>query len=238
MLGRVRFVTTTSAEWMTSVQLAVLTPTDFVGPAQVFRAAKIRASVALRWFVVTDHVNVVAHSVGDLSPIDCRRVTQFGIFRNDHGTPCDVSQAVQSDLPKVDVVVDHECQSRELRAGRAADQHQIREQLSQVVQAGHAVHDQVLSDLAQQGEADVEVGRFGGVEQHDLHVTIDDGAVVQRGKAFAAVAHVDVAANLLLDGRGRDGQRPQPDERGPPPVHGRHFLSKGRLYFICPSRVV
>lgn len=77
MLGRVRFVTTTSAEWMTSVQLAVLTPTDFVGPAQVFRAAKIRASVALRWFVVTDHVNVVAHSVGDLSPIDCRRVTQF-----------------------------------------------------------------------------------------------------------------------------------------------------------------
>lgn len=122
-----------------------------------------------------------------------------------------------------------------MRAGRSPDQHQVREQLSQVVQAGHAVNDQVLSDLAQQREADVEVGRFSGVEQHDLHITIDDGAVVQRRKAFAAVAHVNVAAHLLLNGRGHDGQRPQPDEYDPPPLHGRHFLSKGRLYFICPS---
>jgi len=123
-----------------------------------------------------------------------------------------------------------------MRAVRATDQHQVREQLSQVVQAGHAVHDQVLSDLAQQREADVEVRRFGGIEQHDLHGTLDDGAVVQRGQAVAAVAHVDAAAHLFLDGRGRDGQRPQPDERDPPPVHGRHFLSKGRLYFICQSK--
>jgi hypothetical protein len=92
---------------MATVQLAVLAPADFVGPAQVFRAANIRASVALRWFVVADYVDIVAHSVGDLAPIDCRRVTQFGIFRNDHRTPCDVGQAVQSDLPKVDIVVDH-----------------------------------------------------------------------------------------------------------------------------------
>lgn len=87
---------------------------------------------------------------------------------------------------------------------RSTDQHQVREQLSQVVQAGHAVNDQVLSDLAQQREADVEVGRFGGVKQHDLYITIDDSAVVQRRKAFATVAHVDAAAHLLLDGRGRD----------------------------------
>lgn len=77
MPGRVRFVTTASAEWMAPIQLAVLASTDFVGPAQVFRAANIRASVALRRFVVADYVNIVAHSVGDLAPIDCRRVTQF-----------------------------------------------------------------------------------------------------------------------------------------------------------------
>jgi len=125
-----------------------------------------------------------------------------------------------------------------MRTVRSTDQHQVREQLSQVVQAGHAVNDKVLSDLAQQREAYVEVGRFGGVKQHDLHITIDDGAVVQRRKAFATVAHVDAAAHLLLDGRGRDGQRPQPDEYEPPPVHGRHFLSKGRLYFISPSTIM
>jgi len=62
---------------MATVQLAVLASTDFVGPAQVFRAANVRASVALRRFVVADYVNVVAHSVGDLAPIDCCRVTQF-----------------------------------------------------------------------------------------------------------------------------------------------------------------
>jgi len=77
MPGRVRFVTTTGAQRMATVQLAVLAMADFVGPAQVFRAANIRASVALRWFVVADNVDIVAHSVGDLAPIDCRRVTQF-----------------------------------------------------------------------------------------------------------------------------------------------------------------
>lgn len=77
MSGRVRFVTTAGTEWMATVQLAVLATTDFVGPAQVFRAANISASVALCWFVVADYVNIVADSVGDLAPIDCRRVTQF-----------------------------------------------------------------------------------------------------------------------------------------------------------------
>lgn len=119
-------------------------------------------------------------------------MTQFRVFRNDHGTPRDVGQAVQSDLPEVEVVVDHERQPREMRAVRAADQHQVREQLAQVVQAGHAVHDQVLSDLAQQREADVEVGRFGGIEQHDLHGTLDDGAVVQRGQAVAEIGRAHV----------------------------------------------
>lgn len=82
MSGRVRFVTTAGAEWMATIQLAVLASTDFVGPAQVFRAANISASVALCWFVVADYVNIVAHSVGDLTPIDCRRVTQFCVQIN------------------------------------------------------------------------------------------------------------------------------------------------------------
>jgi len=62
---------------MATVQPAVLAPTDFVGPAQVSGAANIRASFALCWFIAADHVDVVAHSVSDLAPIDCRRVTQF-----------------------------------------------------------------------------------------------------------------------------------------------------------------
>jgi len=82
MPGRVRFVATASAEWMATVQLAVLAPTGFVGPAQVSRATDVGASFALRWFVAADHVNIVAHSVGDLAPIDCRRVTQFYIYKN------------------------------------------------------------------------------------------------------------------------------------------------------------
>jgi len=77
MSGRVWFVTTASAKWMATVQPAVLAPTDFVGPAQVSGAADIRASFALRWIVAAYHVNVVAHSVSDLAPIDRRRVTQF-----------------------------------------------------------------------------------------------------------------------------------------------------------------
>lgn len=174
------------------------------------------------------------------------------VFGNDHRSLGDVGEAVQPDLGEVGVIVDHERQAREVGGVDAANQHQVGEQLAKAGQPGHPVHDQVLRDLAQHRETDIEVGRLGGVQQHDVHVPVDDGAVVQGVEPVAGAAHHHAVANLFLAaaaaGR-REQRRPEQQQqqrgrrdRGPPTgggaaavpaVHGReNFLSKRVLYFI------
>lgn len=111
--------------------------------------------------------------------------------------------------------MNHQGPSGERGRVDAADQHQVREHLAQVVEPGDAVHDHVFGDFAQRIRV-LEVGGLGGVQQDDLQMTVDDGAVVQRRQTVAGVHYDHAVANSLgAAGHGR-GQRPQPNERGPP----------------------
>lgn len=126
------------------------------------------------------------------------------VIGDDDG-PGDVGQTVQPDLDEVGIVVDHEPRlPGEVGILDAPDQHKVREQLAQAGQAGHAVDEHVVGDLAQLREAEHgEVFRLGVVQQVQLQVSIDHGAVVQQGQFVQVVLHVDVAAYFLLVGRGR-----------------------------------
>lgn len=157
-----------------------------------------------------------------------------GVFGNDHRSLSNVGQAGQSDFGQVRVVVHHERQSGKMRAVHAPDDHQVREQFAQAGQTGDPVYDQVLGDLTQQRETGLEVRGLSGVQQHDLYVAVDHGAVVQRGQPVAGVPDDHAAAYLFLAGRGRgDQQRPQPNERGQPDGDVHERRKHGALHFIC-----
>lgn len=81
MPSRMGLFTTTSAQWMTIIQLPILTSARFLRPTFFVRTTRrailLSRTHISRSFVHPNYISIIDHSISDLAPINCFCITQI-----------------------------------------------------------------------------------------------------------------------------------------------------------------
>lgn len=142
---------------------------------------------AFLWGFVPHDV-VIGHRVQDQGPVHRGEVTEVGIFLNPDGPPSNVPQIVKPNILEIGHLEDD--QGVIVKELPAADDREVREEVPEALEAGHAEQQQVLGDDRELGEAVAAVVLCLGDEQ-DVEVALDHRAVLQTLQLLIVVADVD-----------------------------------------------
>lgn len=156
---------------------------------------------AFFWGFVSHDV-VIGHCIQDQGPVHRGEVTKVSIFLNPDGPPSDVPQVVKPNIFEIGHLEDD--QGVVVEEFPAADDREVREEVTKALEAGHAEQQQVFSDDRELGEAVAAVVLCFGDEQ-DVEVALDHRAVLQALQLLVVVADVDARPADWRETRGQGG---------------------------------
>lgn len=142
---------------------------------------------AFLWGFVPHDV-VIGYGIQDQGPVHGGEVTEVGILLDPDGPPSNVPQVVKPNILEVGHLEDD--QGVVVEEFPASDDSEVREEVTQALEAGHAEQQQVFGDDCELGEAVAAVVLGLGDEQ-DMEVALDHRAVFQALQLLIVVADVD-----------------------------------------------
>lgn len=146
------------------------------------------------------HDVVVGDGVQDQGPVHCGQVAEVSVLLDPDGPTGDVPQIVKPYVLEVGHLEDD--QGVVVEELPSADDREVREEVAEALEAGHAEQQQVLGDDRELGEAVAPVVLGLGDEQ-DVQVTLDHRAVLQAPQLLVVIADVDAGPADWRDTRGQ-----------------------------------
>lgn len=154
-------------------------PVEGGGRTQRLPPGHPRTDVAALPVVLVGHDVVVLHRVEDLGPVQSGEVAEIWVLLDSHRSSGDVHQAVETQLPQLQHLKDHQSVVEEQVV--PSDDRQVGEEVAQALQPVNSKEQQIVRDHSEFGETDAsEILRLGLEHEQDLQVTFDHRAVLQR----------------------------------------------------------